>query len=128
MDFISIITTILACTAITAPIGAWLSSRLTRQKYQAEVDQLKAAVNQALAQSRSVELDNVRKGNELLMETVVAPLKREISGLRRDVKKFSDAIKEIPKCKLADCCPVSGRLREDLAEDSAGDPAASPTT
>ncbi len=113
IDFTTIITALLACTAITAPLGAWLSSRLTRQKYQAEVDQLKADVNEALAQSRSVELDNVRKANEMLMETVVTPLKKEISGLRRDVKKFSDAVKEIPTCKLAECCPVSKKLKEE---------------
>ena len=80
---------ILALVAIVAtPLSAWLGSIFTRQKYAAEVKSLRADVAKKQADNQGVELDNVRQGNEILLEQIVKPLKTEIKNLRHDVNKF----------------------------------------
>lgn len=70
---------ILALVAIVAtPLSAWLGSIFTRQKYAAEVKSLRADVAKKQADNQGVELDNVRQGNEILLEQIVKPLKTEI--------------------------------------------------
>lgn len=106
--------------AVAAPLGAWVSSMLLRQKYQAEIEGLRAEVKEKLASVKSTELDNVRKANDLLVESIVTPLKKEISSLRRDVEKFRKAVEKIPSCPMADQCPVSRQLRDSEEGDDAG--------
>lgn len=106
--------------AISAPIGAWVSSRLLKAKYKAEIDSLRAEVDGKLAGVCSSELDNVRKANDLLVESIVTPLKKEINSLRRDVEKFRKAVESIPSCPMADKCPVSRKLRDSDEDDHTG--------
>ena len=103
--------------AISAPIGAWVASRLMKSKYQAEIAGLRAEIEEKLTGVRSSELDNVRKANDLLLDSVVAPLKKEMSSLRKDVEKFRKAIERIPTCTMADQCPVSRKLRDSEEDD-----------
>ena len=105
-----IVIAIIGSTVITTPIGVWLGSVLTRDKYRAEIDQLRAEVQEKLSAVRSTELDNVRKANDLLVESIVTPLKKEITSLRRDVEKFRKAVEKIPSCPHAADCPVSRQL------------------
>ena len=103
---------ILALVAIVAtPLSAWLGSIFTRQKYAAEVKSLRADVAKKQADNQGVELDNVRQGNEILLERIVKPLKTEIKNLRRAVEK-------IPACPHSADCPVSHEL---LADEADGD-------
>lgn len=103
--------------AVSAPIGAWVNSKVLRQKYQVEIDQLRAEMKDKLAEVKSHELDNVRKASDILMENIVKPLKTEIQSLRRDVDKFRKAVEKIPSCPMADNCPVS---RELLVAEASG--------
>ena len=96
--------------AVSAPLGAWVNSRVLRQKYQIEIEQLRAEMNDKLAEVKSHELDNVRKASDILMENIVKPLKTEIQSLRRDVDKFRKAVEKIPMCPMAGDCPVSREL------------------
>lgn len=96
--------------AVSAPLGAWVSSRVLRQKYQIEIESLRAEMKDKLAEVKSHELDNVRKASDILMENIVKPLKTEIQSLRRDVDKFRKAIEKIPSCPMAGDCPVSREL------------------
>lgn len=103
--------------AVSAPIGAWIGSVLQKQKYRAEIAAMRAEVDAKLAGVKSTELDNVRKANDLLVESIVTPLKKEITSLRRDVDKFRKAVEKIPSCSYADNCPVSRQLQKYEDDD-----------
>ena len=76
----------------------------------AEVKSLRADVAKKRADNQGVELDNVRQGNEILLEQIVKPLKTEIKNLRHDVNKFRRAVEKIPACPHSTECPVSREL------------------
>ena len=109
----TILLAIIGSSAISAPLGAWLGSILTRDKYKTEIAALRAEVAAKMSAVENSELDNVRKANDLLVETVVAPLQKEITSLRRNVDKFRKAIEKIPGCPHANECPVSRQLWSD---------------
>lgn len=96
--------------AISAPLGAWINSKILRQKYDIEIGKLRAEMEEKLSAVKKSELDNVREASQILMENIVKPLKTEIQSLRRDVNKFSKAVEKIPSCPMADKCPVSREL------------------
>lgn len=107
------ITTIIVSSlvaTISAPIGAWVNSRLMRKKYDIEIGNLRAEMETKLSAVKKSELDNVREASEILMENIVKPLKFEIQSLRKDVDKFRKAVEKIPSCPMADSCPVSREL------------------
>ena len=56
--------------------------------------------------------EDIRKANDILVEGIVTPLKKEINSLRRDVDKFRKAVEKIPSCAHADNCPVSRQLQK----------------
>lgn len=115
------ITTIIVSSlvaAVAAPIGAWVSSRIMRQKYDIEIGDLRAEMETKLSAVKKSELDNVREASEILMDNIVKPLKYEIQSLREDVEKFRKAVEKIPSCPMADSCPVS---RELLNTEAGGD-------
>ena len=97
---------------VAGPLGAWIGSKLQGAKYKTEIDSLRAEVQNKLAGVKNNELDNVRKANDILVESIVQPLKKEINSLRRDVDKFRKAVEKIPSCSYADNCPVSRQLQK----------------
>lgn len=104
--------------AIFAPLGAWVNSRVLRQKYDLELGKLRAEMKQTLTEVESNELENVRKASDILMEHIVTPLRSEIKSLRKDVDKFRKAVEKIPTCPMADSCPVSRELLVAEAGDT----------
>lgn len=108
--------------AVSAPLGAWVNSKILKQKYEIEVGKLRAEMEEKLSSVKNSELDNVRKASDILMENIVKPLKTEIQSLRRDVDKFRKAVEKIPSCPMADNCPVSRELlnSETVGEVRAG--------
>ena len=64
---------LLAIIGITAaPVTSWLASKLTRQKYNTEIARLRAA------DANRKELENVRVGNEIIMQNIVHPLEVQV--------------------------------------------------
>ena len=122
-EIITIISALVA--AIATPVGAWVGSRLMRAKYQAEVEQLRAEMKDKLAEVKSHELENVRKASDILMESIVPPLKTEITKLRNDVQRLNKALERIWGCPHVDHCPVKYELllhpKGDGAEPDGGD-------
>ena len=108
-EIITIIVSALVA-AVATPVGAWVGSRLMRAKYQAEVDQLRAEMKDKLAEVKSHELENVRKAADILMESIVPPLKAEITNLRNDVQRLNKALERIWGCRHIDHCPVKYEL------------------
>lgn len=111
--------------AIATPIGAWVGRKLERDKYRIELDNLRAEMKDKLAGVKSHELENVRTASDILMESIVPPLKAEIINLRNDVQRLNKALERIWGCPHVDRCPVKFELllhpQGDGAEPDGGD-------
>lgn len=121
-DLMTILSALLA--AVATPIGAWVGSRLMRAKYQAEVEQLRAEMQDKVAEVRSHELENVRKASDILMESIVPPLRLEIENLRNDIIRLNKAIERIWACPHVDRCPVRHDIMRSQTSDDRTDHAA----
>ena len=87
------------------------------KRYIQEVEKLKADVQLAKANTRSNELDNVKKAMEILMDEVVEPLKEEINAIRKELGKFRRAVEKANSCRLATDCPVRHELQHSERRD-----------
>ena len=96
--------------AIAAPVGAWVGRKLERDKYRIELERLRAEMKDKLAEVKSHELENVRKAADILMESIVLPLKAEINNLRNVVQRLNKALERIWGCPHIDGCPVKFEL------------------
>lgn len=108
-EIITIIISALSA-AIAAPVGAWVGRKLERDKYRLELERLRAEMKDKLAEVKSHELENVRKAADILMESIVPPLKAEITNLRNDVQRLNKALEHIWGCRHIDHCPVKYEL------------------
>lgn len=108
-EIITIIISALSA-AIAAPVGAWVGRKLERDKYRIELDRLRAEMKDKLAEVKSHELENVRKAADILMESIVPPLKAEITNLRNDVQRLKTVLERIWDCRYIDRCPVKHEL------------------
>ena len=111
----------LVAAIITAPLSSWLTAKLLRKKYDAEVDGLRAQVVASKADTRGDELANVKEAMSILMEQVVEPLKKEINAIRKELARLRRAVEKANRCPFADhadACPVLYELRR--AEDVEG--------
>jgi len=102
----------LLCGLLTAVIGAGgLKMWTDNKKYIQEVEKLKTDVQLAKANTRSNELDNVKKAMGILMDEVVEPLKLEINAIRKELSKFRRVVEKANSCCLAVDCPVRRELQ-----------------
>ena len=108
-EIITIIVSALVA-AVSGPVGAWVGRKLERAKYRIELETLRAEMNNKLAEVKSNELENVRKAADILMESIVPPLKAEITNLRNDVQRLNTALERIWGCRHIDSCPVKFEL------------------
>ena len=108
-EIITIIVSALSA-AIAAPLGAWVGRKLERDKYQIELDKLRAEMREKLASVKDHELDNVRKAADILMESIVPPLESQIAKLSNDVQRLNTALERIWGCRHIDSCPVKFEL------------------
>ena len=108
-EIITIIVSALVA-AVSGPVGAWVGRKLERAKYRIELETLRAEMNNKLAAVKSNELENVRKAADILMESIVPPLKAEITNLRNDVQRLNKALERIWGCRHIDSCPVKFEL------------------
>ena len=111
----------LVAAIITAPLSSWLTAKLLRKKYDAEVDSLRAQVEASKVDTGGDELANVKEAMSILMEQVVEPLKKEINAIRKELARLRRAVEKANRCPFADhtnACPVLGELRR--AEDVEG--------
>jgi len=94
----------------SAPVASWLASKLTRGKYDAEIERLRAEVATARADADGKELANARLGNEIIMNNIVKPLETQIKRLNTNVTRFEKAVAKIPACPHNAICPVTSEL------------------
>lgn len=109
-EIISIIAAI-----VTAPFSSWLTAKLLRNKYEAEVEGLRAQVEASKADTRGDELENVKNGMSILMEQVVEPLKKEINAIRKELARLRRAVEKVNNCPHVTACPV--RIELQRAEE-----------
>lgn len=109
-EIISIIAAI-----VTAPFSSWLTAKLLRNKYEAEVEGLRAQVEASKAETRGDELENVKNGMSILMEQVVEPLKKEINAIRKELARLRRAVEKVNNCPHVAACPV--RIELQRAEE-----------
>ncbi|MEG2163111.1 MAG: hypothetical protein RRY55_01325 [Bacteroidales bacterium] len=50
------------------------------------------------------------------MQYIVEPLKNEINGLRKDVRRLNRAIEKVKDCGYSDNCPVCRELQNNDGE------------
>lgn len=124
IDFWHILLPIIAAI-ITAPLSAWLMSKLLHHKHELELSKLRADIDKMRSDVRSRELDNDKKAITMIMELVVDPLRGDMTTLQHNVKRLTNAINKIPFCPYADDCPVSRELQNSAADGSAA-PAVAP--
>ena len=59
-----------------------------------------------------MEIDNNKKLIDGFNEYIVEPLKKEVNGLRKDVRRLNRAIEKINDCPHAGTCPVRRELQD----------------
>lgn len=79
--------------------------RSTLVKSKSEARKSKSEADQA-----GVETEE--KASKLIMQYIVEPLKTEINGLRKDVRRLNRAIDKVKDCKFNDNCPVRRELQD----------------
>lgn len=104
---------------VSAPVSGWLTARLLRKKYDAEVEKLRTEVESARTNTRSNELENVKKAMSILMEEVVEPLKKEINAIRREMARLRKAVEKVSVCPHSADCPVRRELQGSEERDRA---------
>lgn len=80
---------------------------------------LKSTKKKAEEAVKSMELDNSKKLLDSFNEYIVEPLKKEVNGLRKDIKMLNKAIDRIQDCPHAANCPV--RIELQNSENSEDD-------
>ena len=74
---------------------------------------LRSTKKKAAEQAKSIEIDNDKNIMQNFLEYIVEPLKKEVNGLRKDVRKFTRAVEKINDCPHAADCPVRRELQND---------------
>lgn len=81
---------------------------------------LRAYRSKASAESKSAELAADQTALQQFQEYVVNPLKKEVSSLRSEVRRFRKALDRIQDCEFKERCPVNEHLKKE-ADDEALD-------
>lgn len=78
---------------------------------------LRSTKKKAAEQAKSIAIDNDKNIMQNFLEYIVEPLKKEVNGLRKDLRKFTRAIEKINDCPHSANCPV----RRELQNEQNGD-------
>lgn len=73
---------------------------------------LRSTKKKAAEQAKSIAIDNDKNIMQNFLEYIVEPLKKEVNGLRKDVRKFTRAVEKINDCPHAATCPVRRELQD----------------
>lgn len=73
---------------------------------------LRSTKKKASEEAKSMEIDNNKKLIDGFNEYIVEPLKKEVNGLRKDVRRLNRAIEKINDCPHAANCPVRRELQD----------------
>ena len=85
-------------------------ARLETYEAKIQIASLRAEVAAARADANRKELENVRVGNEIIMQNIVRPLEVQVKRLNTNVSRLEKAVGKISLCPHAADCPVSHEL------------------
>lgn len=97
---------------LVAAIIAIATLRSHVKEAEAKAEQALAEAQKMHAEAKSTELDNDKTLVDTFNEYIVAPLKTEVNGLRKDVRRLNRAIEKINDCPHAANCPVRRELQD----------------
>ena len=89
--------------------GGWL---LDRRKRRQEAEGIRA-------DNRQKEMDLAKSYVDEFKENIAEPLRKEVGGLRREIKNLKNAIQKINDCPHADGCPVYCELQRQQERERA---------
>ncbi|MCQ2313280.1 MAG: hypothetical protein MJZ84_07540 [Paludibacteraceae bacterium] len=72
---------------------------------------LRSTKKKASEEARGLEIDNNKRLMDGFNEYIVEPLKKEVNGLRIEVRQLKRAIEKINDCPHAADCPVRHELQ-----------------
>lgn len=81
---------------------------------------LKSTRRKARAEAAQADMDLAKNYVGEFSANVVDPLKKEVKGLRRDVKTLRNAVEKANSCVHADGCPVRVELQKQRDADQDG--------
>ena len=103
-------TIVLAIINILEGFG-WL---FDRRKHMQEVEGLKA-------DNKQKEMNLAKTYVDEFKNNIAEPLRREVGGLRREIKHLRDAISKINDCPHAADCPVYDELQKHQTDNDRND-------
>lgn len=106
-EVVRLIVEVILAAIAAGGFKGWIDTK----KYRQEVEKLRADVEAAKTNTRSNELDNVKKAMAILMEEVVEPLKKEINAIRREMARLRKAVEKVNNCPHVADCPVRRELQ-----------------
>ena len=99
-----------------------------RHKHKQEVEGLKEDNRKKAQEVESIKADNRQKDMDLskmyvdeFKTNIAEPLRREVRGLKKEVKNLNNAIAKIQDCPHAGECPVYDELQKQQADDDRAD-------
>ena len=98
---------------LIAAIIAIATLRSHVKEAEAKAEQALAEAKRMQADAKSKEQENDKNLVDTFNEYIVTPLKKEVNGLRKDVRKFTCAVEKINDCPHAANCPVRRELQND---------------
>lgn len=84
--------------------------RAVRSKAEEEVNDLRAKIE-------GERIENEERASKVMMEYIVDPLKKELTNVRRDVRRLTNAINKAMECEYKDQCPVRDEMQKQIKED-----------
>lgn len=82
---------------------------------------LRSQRRKAKSEAASAELNLAKEYVGEFTENIVEPLRKEIRGLRRQIKNLTNAVDKSNNCSWTDECPVRNELRKQAERDESGD-------
>lgn len=82
---------------------------------------LRSTKKKASEEARGLEIDNNKRLMDGFNEYIVEPLKKEVNGLRLEVRQLKRAIEKINDCPHAADCPVRHELQNGSNEPDSRD-------
>lgn len=79
---------------------------------------LRSERKKAIAKAEDAELDTIEKATKILMDSIVTPLKKELSDVRKEITRLRKAINKSNTCSFSSDCPVRKQL-QDASDDGA---------
>lgn len=77
---------------------------------------LRSERKKAMAKAKDAELDTIEKANKILLDSIVTPLRKELTDVRKEISRLRKAINKANTCSFSADCPVRKQLQDTADE------------